>query len=56
MLGEIVVSSYERAKEQQRDEGYIKLVRSFATISLPGINVNLPFSLPSGRRYAIPSM
>src|ERR1700728_3701028 len=39
MLGEIVVSSYERAKEQQRNEGYIKLERGFATIPLPGIHV-----------------
>src|ERR1700728_1755084 len=39
MLGEIVVSSYERAKEQQRNEGYIKLERGFATIPLPGIDV-----------------
>jgi hypothetical protein len=42
MLGEIVVSSYERAKGQQRNEGYIKLERGFATIQLPGIDA--PFN------------
>lgn len=39
MLGDIVKSCYERAKEQQREEGYIKLERGFATIPLPGIDV-----------------
>jgi hypothetical protein len=34
MLGEIAVSSYERAKEQQRNKRYIKLERGFATIPL----------------------
>jgi len=37
MLGEIVVSSYERAKEQQRNEGYIKLERGFATFISPAL-------------------
>ncbi|KAI0649410.1 fatty acid synthase [Trametes meyenii] len=39
MLGEIVTSSYDKAKEQQAREGYIKLERGFATIPLPGIDV-----------------
>ncbi|KAH9856627.1 fatty acid synthase [Lenzites betulinus] len=39
MLGDIVVSSYDKAKEQQAKEGYIKLERGFATIPLPGIDV-----------------
>jgi fatty acid synthase subunit beta len=39
MLGDIVMECFERAKEQQRAEGYIKLERGFATIPLPGIDV-----------------
>ncbi|KAI0635636.1 fatty acid synthase [Trametes polyzona] len=39
MLGDIVTSCYEKAKEQQAKEGYIKLERGFATIPLPGIDV-----------------
>ncbi|KAG5638483.1 hypothetical protein H0H81_012415 [Sphagnurus paluster] len=39
MLGEIVKSCYEKAIEQQKAEGYIKLERGFATIPLPGIDV-----------------
>ncbi|EIW57289.1 fatty acid synthase [Trametes versicolor FP-101664 SS1] len=39
MLGEIVTSCYNKAKEQQAKEGYIKLERGFATIPLPGIDV-----------------
>ncbi|KAF4614083.1 hypothetical protein D9613_007929 [Agrocybe pediades] len=39
MLGEIVKSCYEKAQEQQKAEGYIKLERGFATIPLPGIDV-----------------
>ncbi|KAG2076495.1 hypothetical protein BDR04DRAFT_694370 [Suillus decipiens] len=39
MLGDIVMECFERAKEQQRAEGHIKLERGFATIPLPGIDV-----------------
>ena len=39
MLGDIVKSCYEKAQEQQKAEGYIKLERGFATIPLPGIDV-----------------
>ncbi|KAH7913599.1 hypothetical protein BJ138DRAFT_606981 [Hygrophoropsis aurantiaca] len=39
MLGDIVSESFNRAKEQQQAEGYIKLERGFATIPLPGIDV-----------------
>ncbi|KAI0787467.1 fatty acid synthase [Fomes fomentarius] len=39
MLGEIVKSCYEKAKEQQAKQGYITLERGFATIPLPGIDV-----------------
>ena len=39
MLGDIVAESFERAKELQKTEGYIKLERGFATIPLPGIDV-----------------
>lgn len=39
MLGDIIDSSYERAQEQQKLEGHIKLERGFATIPLPGIDV-----------------
>ncbi|KAF8896473.1 fatty acid synthetase alpha subunit [Infundibulicybe gibba] len=39
MLGDIIKSCYEKAQEQQKAEGYIKLERGFATIPLPGIDV-----------------
>ncbi|PPQ94469.1 hypothetical protein CVT25_001102 [Psilocybe cyanescens] len=39
MLGDIVKSCFEKAQEQQKEEGYIKLERGFATIPLPGIDV-----------------
>ena len=39
MLGDIVKSCFEKAQEQQKAEGYIKLERGFATIALPGIDV-----------------
>ncbi|EGN98830.1 hypothetical protein SERLA73DRAFT_168429 [Serpula lacrymans var. lacrymans S7.3] len=39
MLGDIVMESFGRAKEQQVAEGYIKLDRGFATIPLAGIDV-----------------
>jgi fatty acid synthase subunit alpha, fungi type len=39
MLGDIVKSCYERAKDQQKTEGHLKLERGFATIPLPGIDV-----------------
>ena len=39
MLGDIVKSCLEKAQEQQKAEGYIKLERGFATIPLPGIDV-----------------
>jgi len=39
MLGDIVKSCFEKAQEQQKTEGYIKLERGFATIPLPGIDV-----------------
>ncbi|QRV90063.1 fatty acid synthase subunit beta [Ceratobasidium sp. AG-Ba] len=39
MLGEIITSCFDKAKEKQRAEGYIKLERGFATIPLPGIDV-----------------
>ena len=40
MLGDIVKSCHQKAKEQeQSDGGYIKLDRGFATIPLPGIDV-----------------
>jgi fatty acid synthase subunit alpha len=40
MLREIVVSCFERAREQEKiDVGHIKLERGFATIPLPGIDV-----------------
>ncbi|KAF8199703.1 fatty acid synthase [Pholiota molesta] len=39
MLGDIVKSCLEKAQEQQKTEGYIKLERGFATIPLPGIDV-----------------
>ncbi|KAF8843701.1 hypothetical protein BDN67DRAFT_963867 [Paxillus ammoniavirescens] len=39
MLGDIVSECFERAKELQKAEGYIKLERGFATIPLPGIDV-----------------
>ena len=39
MLGEIIDNSYQKALELQKNEGYIKLERGFATIPLPGIDV-----------------
>lgn len=39
MLSDIVKSCFEKAQEQQKAEGYIKLERGFATIPLPGIDV-----------------
>ena len=39
VLGDIVKSCFEKAQEQQKAEGYIKLERGFATIPLPGIDV-----------------
>ena len=39
MLGEIIKSSFEKAKEQKKAEGHIKLERGLATIPLPGIDV-----------------
>ncbi|KAF9485144.1 fatty acid synthetase alpha subunit [Pholiota conissans] len=39
MLGDIVKSCLDKAQEQQKVEGYIKLERGFATIPLPGIDV-----------------
>jgi hypothetical protein len=39
MLGDIVKSCFEKAQEQQKAEGYIKLERGFATIPLTGIDV-----------------
>ncbi|KAF8969171.1 fatty acid synthase [Flammula alnicola] len=39
MLGDIVKNCFEKAQEQQKAEGYIKLERGFATIPLPGIDV-----------------
>lgn len=39
MLGDISKSCFDKAKEQQKAEGYIKLERGFATIPLPGIDV-----------------
>ena len=37
-LSDIVKSCFEKAQEQQKAEGYIKLERGFATIPLPGID------------------
>jgi fatty acid synthase subunit beta len=39
MLSDIVKSCLEKAREQQKAEGYLKLERGFATIPLPGIDV-----------------
>ncbi|KAI0685962.1 fatty acid synthase [Cytidiella melzeri] len=39
MLAEIIDSCFQKAQEQQKTEGYIKLERGFATIPLPGIDV-----------------
>lgn len=39
MLGDITQASYEKALEKQKEEGFIKLERGFATIPLPGIDV-----------------
>jgi fatty acid synthase subunit beta len=38
-LGDIYAECSDRAKAQQMSEGYIKLEREFATITLPGIDV-----------------
>jgi fatty acid synthase subunit alpha len=40
MLADIVKSCLEKAREQQKVEGYIKLEHSLATIPLPGIDVS----------------
>lgn len=65
MLGDIVMECFERAKEQQRAEGYIKLERGFATIPLPGIDVPfhsrylwagvMPFRACKSRMYLTPT-
>lgn len=39
MLGDIIKSCFEKAKELKKAEGFIKLERGFATIPLPGIDV-----------------
>ncbi|KAG8716660.1 3-oxoacyl-[acyl-carrier-protein] synthase [Ceratobasidium sp. 394] len=39
MLRDIITSCFDKAKEKQQAEGYIKLERGFATIPLPGIDV-----------------
>jgi hypothetical protein len=39
MLSDIIKSYFEKAQEQRKAEGYIKLERGFATIPLPGIDV-----------------
>ena len=39
MLVDIIKSCFEKAQEQQKAEGYIKLECGFATIPLPGIDV-----------------
>jgi fatty acid synthase subunit beta len=39
MLTDIVKSCYQRALDQQKAEGHLKLDRGFATIPLPGIDV-----------------
>ncbi|CAE6460687.1 unnamed protein product [Rhizoctonia solani] len=39
MLKDIITSCFDKAKEKQKAEGYIKLERGFATIPLPGIDV-----------------
>ena len=37
MLSDIIKPCFEKAQEQQKAEGYIKLERGFATILLPGL-------------------
>jgi fatty acid synthase subunit alpha, fungi type len=55
VLGDIVKSCFEKAQEQQKAEGYIKLERGFATIPLPGIDV--PFhSVPLGWSFTFPCL
>jgi hypothetical protein len=39
MLTDIVKSCHQRALDQQKAEGHLKLDRGFATIPLPGIDV-----------------
>lgn len=39
MLTDIVKSCHQRALDQQKLEGHLKLERGFATIPLPGIDV-----------------
>ena len=39
MLGEIVKSCFQKAKEQKAAQGHIKPERGFATIPLPGTDV-----------------
>jgi fatty acid synthase subunit alpha len=39
MLGEIVANCLDKALAQQKEQGFIKLERGFATIPLPGIDV-----------------
>jgi len=39
MLTDIVKSCHQRAQDQQKVEGHLKLERGFATIPLPGIDV-----------------
>ena len=39
MLLEIIESCFQKAQEQKKAEGHIKLERGFATIPLPGIDV-----------------
>ncbi|KIM51926.1 hypothetical protein SCLCIDRAFT_18296 [Scleroderma citrinum Foug A] len=39
MLGDIVMESFNHAKELQKAEGHLKLEHGFATIPLPGIDV-----------------
>ena len=39
MLGDITQASYDKALEKQKEDGFIKLERGFATIPLPGIDV-----------------
>ena len=39
MLGNIVMESFDCAKELQKAKGHLKLEHGFATIPLPGIDV-----------------
>ena len=39
MLVDIIKLCFEKAQEQQKAKGYIKLERGFATIPLPGIDI-----------------